>query len=405
MTVNLLKDSWRDFDSAELRFILLECIGKPGQYHGRDSNPNTFYLPLADSSWKIKLSFSDSKQIVAIEPGPAFDADQWGQVVEEIERTGPYKIGRDISFSSFRVTGSWRGKRSGVQILPPPADAPQAPMEKIAEHPFILEFPVKVSDLWQITNFRRMREHRQLTYLLNILLAGGTTLQPRRSRHLWATVLEPGTASDEVKWVQEFFFTNFGEAVRDELSSLTAETLEEVEPEIYYTTIGHDGRGLRVPSNLDDSICCYMQLSKLNREKFSRAAFWMHMARRQWNISLSASFASLVSAIESFTGRGDSHQFKCPTCGKTTQHEVPGATRRFKDFFDTYAPGIATAKRRNDMYSLRSGILHGSWLMEMDQGIHFGWAPPEQKEEDLTNELWGLTRIAICNWLKNPIPA
>ena len=69
------------------------------------------------------------------------------QVVEEIERTELYKIGRDCSFSSFRVTGSWRGKRSGVQILPPPPDAPQTSIE-IAEHPFILEFPVKVSDLW-----------------------------------------------------------------------------------------------------------------------------------------------------------------------------------------------------------------------------------------------------------------
>jgi len=89
MTTNLLQSGWSDLDPAELRFILLERIGKPGQYHGRDSNPNTFYLPLAGSSCRIKLTFSDSKQIVAIEPGPAFDAAQWNQVVEEIERSGP----------------------------------------------------------------------------------------------------------------------------------------------------------------------------------------------------------------------------------------------------------------------------------------------------------------------------
>lgn len=171
MTTGLLQSGWTDLDSAELRFILLERIGKPGQYDGRDSNPNTFYLPLAGSSCRIKLTFSDSKQIVAIEPGPAFDAAQWEQVVEEIERTGPHKVGRDCSFSSFRVAGSWRGKRSGVQILPPPADAPRAPSE-MAEHPFVLEYPVQVSALWPITNFRRMREHRQWTFLLNVLLAG-----------------------------------------------------------------------------------------------------------------------------------------------------------------------------------------------------------------------------------------
>jgi hypothetical protein len=69
MTTDLLQTGWTDFDSAELRFILLECIGKPGQYDGCDGNPNTFYLPLAGHSCRIKLTFSDSKQIVAFEPG------------------------------------------------------------------------------------------------------------------------------------------------------------------------------------------------------------------------------------------------------------------------------------------------------------------------------------------------
>jgi len=380
MTTNLLQRGWADLDPAELRFILLERIGKPGQYDGRDSNPNTFYLPLAGSSCRIKLTFSDSKQIVAIEPGPAFDAAQWEKVVADVECSGPIKVGRDCSFSSFRVAGSWRGKRSGIQILPPPADAPRAPSE-MAEHPFILEYPVKVSDLWPITNFRRMREHRQLTFLLNVLLAGSTTIQPRRSRNLWALVHEEGVVSGEAKWVQEFYFANFGEAVRDELSPPAAASLEEVDPETYYATVGHDGRGLRVPADLDDSICCYMRLSKANREKFGRAGFWMSMARGQWTVSFSASFASLAIAIESLGERS------------------LRPTVRFRNFIEQYAPGASLENRRNEMYALRSDILHGSGLMEMDQDAHFGWAPPEQKERDLMNELWGLTRVAMRNWL------
>src|SRR5438132_4119341 len=323
MTTDLLHSGWTNLDSAELRFILLERFGRPGQYDSRDSNPNTFYLPLAGSSCRIKLTFSDSKQIVAIEPGPAFDAAQWEQVVEEIERTGPYKVGRDCSFSSFRLAGSWRGKRSGVQILPPAADAPRAPVE-MAEHAFIVEYPVKASDLWPITNFRRMREHRQLTLLLNVLLAGRTTIQPRRPRHFWAIAHEEGAAVQGAKWVQECYFANFGEAVRDELSPPAAEALEEVDPETYYATVGHDGRGLRVPADLDDSICCYMRLSKTNREKFSRAGFWMDMASRQWTVSVSASFASLVIAIEALAER-------CTL----------GRTARFRSFLDRYARGAS----------------------------------------------------------------
>jgi hypothetical protein len=343
------------------------------------------------------------KKIIAIEPGPAFDRVEWDKVSEEIETSilkGPTKIGRDYSFNSFRVQGWWRGAHSGVQILPAPEDAPRAPVE-MAEHPFVLEFPIIQCDYWPITNHRRLRELRNLTLLLNILLAGRTSLQPRRPEHFWASVSWEGN-EPEIKWVQHFFFAKLGSAVVDELSPPVGEQLEEVEAEEYYEKVGHDGKGLRVPSDLDQSICCYKALSPKNRAKFDRAIFWMDMASRQWNISVSASFAALVSAIESLTERGDMHQFKCPTCGKPTQHEVPGATQRFKDFFDIYAPDATLAKRRYDMYSLRSGILHGGDLMQLDQDLAFGWDPPWWNERELHEELWSLTRIALRNWLKKP---
>ena len=78
MSANLLDGNWADIDSAELIFILYELTGKPGQYQDRINNQNTFYLPLGGSSCKIKLTFSEDKQVVAIEPGAAFDAIEWG---------------------------------------------------------------------------------------------------------------------------------------------------------------------------------------------------------------------------------------------------------------------------------------------------------------------------------------
>jgi hypothetical protein len=173
MAQNLFAPAWNDFDRGELMCILHERIGGPGQYDNRAANPYFFYLPLARSSCQVKMEFSDKKkEIVAIEPGPAFDSSKWAQVVADIEQSGSLRIGRDCSFNSFRVSGWWRGKRSGVQILPPPPGAPRAPVE-MAEHPFILEFPVVASDRWPITNYRRMREHRKMTQLLNILLVEG----------------------------------------------------------------------------------------------------------------------------------------------------------------------------------------------------------------------------------------
>jgi hypothetical protein len=117
-------------------------------------------------------------------------------------------------------------------------------------------------------------------------------------------------------------------------------------------------------------------------------------------ISVSAAFAAFVSVIEALTERGVAHQYNCPICGGHTQHEVPSTTRRFKDFIDAYAPGAGLASRRDEMYALRSGILHGSKLIEIDYALVFGWDPSWLNQREL---LWGLstiTRIALRNWLK-----
>ena len=147
MTRNLLKDEWKDLDSDELMLLLHERIGRPGQYDDASGSPNKFYLPFARSACRVALTFG-KKSIVAVEPGEAFDAAEWMKINKEIEESvlaGPLKKGREYSFSSFRVTGSWRGDRSGVQILPPPQNAPHASYE-MADHPFILEFPIRVTD-------------------------------------------------------------------------------------------------------------------------------------------------------------------------------------------------------------------------------------------------------------------
>ena len=400
MIDNLLADAWTNLDSTELRLLLRERIAGPGQYDGQSRS--RLYLPLADTACRLVLTYRD-RSIVRVERGPAFDAAEWDRIREEIETSilvGPLKVGREYSFSSFRVHSSWRGNRSGVQILQPPDDAPQSLFE-IAEHPFILEFPITACKLWPITNHRRLREHRKLTLFLNVLLAGRTSLQPRRSEHFWASV-RGDDGSTEIKWVQQFYFAQLGEVVIDQLSPFIGEPLEEIAPEEYYARVGHDGKGLRLPADLDDSLCLYFQLSPGNRAKLDRAAFWMDMASRQWTVSVSLSFASLVSAIESLTDRGTTHRVYCHDCKDFSQHEVPGATERFRAFFERYAPGVAMRSRRSEMYSFRSGILHGSELMQLDQDIAFGWDPPWWNERELHEELWALARIAIRNWLKNP---
>jgi hypothetical protein len=362
-------------------------MGGLGQYDDAMGDPNKFYLPLARSDCRIALSFH-KKKIVSVEEGPAFDPAEWRQMKQAITKSlfdGELRVGRDYSFSGFRVSGSWRGRRSGVQILPPPDDAPSAPY-KMADHPFILEFPVNASDFWPLTNYRRRREHRELTLLLNVLLTGHVNFQPHRAQHFWAAI-DPLAGNDpEIRWVKQFYFAPLGEVVIEELSPPSGGLLDEIEPDEYVAKIGHDGKDLRVPSDLDDLICRYQQLSDTNRSKFNRATFWMDQSVRVWTISLSSSFAALVTAVEALTDR----------------EPIPRATQIFHNFFETFAQGRSLKKRRKKMYELRSDILHGSDLMQLDQDRDFGHDPPGQNERGLSDELRGLTRLAMRNWLLNP---
>jgi hypothetical protein len=403
MEQNLLSEKWTQLDSFELRLLL--NIRIPGRGQTYDSEPNKLYLPLAGSDCRIGLTFRDSR-ILAIWPGPAFDPAEWETIRADIDASilnGPPRVGRNYSFSSYRVTGWWRGNGSGVQILPPPHAAPRAD-PPMADHPFILEFPIAETCFPVITDYRRLREHRRLTLLLGLLLRGRTTLQVRRSTWSWARV--PANAAGEIEWVEQFFDAPLdddplkNELVKDELSPPSKEQIEPIAPEEYYNQIGHDGGCLRIPSDLDETICRYLKLSPASRAKFDRAAFWIDAAHRQSSFSLSSSFASLVSAVEALTNQGTTHHVFCKKCNADRQHDMPGATENFRGFLEEYAPGDSLRSRRSQIYQLRSRIFHGDRLMLLDEDIAFGWDPPSWNERQLHWELWELARSAVRNWLK-----
>jgi hypothetical protein len=402
MAENLLEPTWTALDSHEIRLVIDAHFPGPGQYDGLRENPNIICVPLAGVECRLKLVFGDKddkKRIVSIEPGLAFDRAQWKTIRSEIEAlgSGPVKVGREFSFSGKRVLGSWRGARSGVQILPPTPDVPRA-TEEMADHPFVLEFPVMVHECLAVTEYRRRKLHRGLTGLLNVLLTARATV-PASWGKSWGIVQSDDGQGLVTRWVNLQFYAELGDRIIDSPSSLSGDKLQELAASEYYQWTGHDGTGLRVPVDLDKSICVYQRLSREDRERFDRAAFWVTMASRQWPISASLSFTALVSAVESLTGRGEQHRGPCSKCGETTVHEVPGATQRFRDFFEKYAPQVDLQSILSKQYGLRSDILHGSALMQMDEGTAFGWDPPSMKERDLHFPLATAAPEALRRWL------
>ena len=69
----------------------------------------------------------------------------------------------------------------------------------------------------------------------------------------------------------------------------SGEPLEVIDPDAYYKLRGLDGKGLRVPADLDEAICAYQKLGREHRERFDRALFWMDLASEQWTTSMSSS--------------------------------------------------------------------------------------------------------------------
>lgn len=393
---SLLAERWKQFDSNELQLLLGEQFDSHGQYDETRTGV-TYCLPSAGASCQIELDFSADGKLKNIRCGQAFDSAKWERIKTKIDHAiegGEIKIGRDYSFSSARVEGSWRGALSRVQILPPPDDAPRAP-SPIAEHPFILEFPFRTSDSGALTNRRRIQDHRKHTMLLNVLLNRGISFQSTRSAHFWANV--PDEEGFRGKWAQRFFPASVGLFIVDDLSTPASAALEVVAPEDYYSRADNDP--LRVPADLDESICRYRHVPAVERNKFELAIFWLDKARRLFDVAVSSSFIALVTAAESMTKRGVTHRSRCDECGCMITHDEPGATKNFKVFFETYAPD-STPSMRERMYRLRSGIAHGTQIMRLDQDIAYGWDPTEWSQTELHWDLWNLTRTALRNWLK-----
>ena len=83
MSLNLLRDSWKDIDSRELRLLLSEYYEGPGQYLDPSERPNELHLPRADSSARVVITFRKGR-INTIERGEAFDSDEWDLVEKGI---------------------------------------------------------------------------------------------------------------------------------------------------------------------------------------------------------------------------------------------------------------------------------------------------------------------------------
>ena len=253
VTGNLFLKTWENLDSNELRLLFNEKIGGAGQVNGGITEGAPFYLPMADDTCQIILKFKE-KKIHSITQGKAFDGKIWSEISKQIDdlvNGGQSKVGRQISFSTKPVDGYWRGSNSNIQICPPPQHAPM-PNELYAENPFVLEFPLKQCGIDRIDNYRLSREHRRYIRVLNVILLSHIQFLGMRQKKYWAQ-LWPQDGSKggiEHRWVQNAYFTDIGEVVRDDHSFCSEQHAKVFNSSEYYLPQTFHGDFLSVPDNL-----------------------------------------------------------------------------------------------------------------------------------------------------------
>lgn len=152
-----------------------------------------------------------------------------------------------------------------------------------------------------------------------------------------------------------------------------------------------------MPKSIQHCLDIFDALDTDNRQKILRASFWLDHSSQVWRLSKSASYQSLIQAVEVLIDI-PKKQPKCTECHRTLG---VGPTALFTTFLDKYSPASSTLEpARSELYNVRSSLSHGNALLHMDQGVVFNWYNPKPPHENLLiSNARLLCRRAIINWL------
>lgn len=362
---------------------------------------NSVLYPCTES-YVVKAR-TKNDQIISIEPGPGFSENTLVPLKDKIRTTLIESSGSiiraDILFSSKPVKGSFRITDGQLQIIPAPDHAPHPPM-MIADHPFILEFPIKCSSDGFVTNNRAMRRALELTWTLNALLRSAISRIGPRVRHLWGLALSDQIevpTQQNVKWVQEYYAIDNLPIQYADFSAPRPEQIRVIPHDEYYGSPFILSDDLVLPDSISQMIEKADRLDLDERRRFIRAVRWMYAAYPLHSHLISSCFVALVSAIEALMPDPD-RQDPCPTCQKDRS---PGPTRRFQDFVERYAPSPdPEEKNRKRLYKIRSALAHGRDLLRFDSAP-WDWSlnTTSATEREALDQLFRIVRAVIVNWL------
>lgn len=329
-------------------------------------------------------------------------------VKEALDTTNEIQIDSKIIFSPVIIENYFRYKNE-FQILPSPSNAPKIDRSYIdVSHPFTLEYSFfKSTNIW-INSFRSSKKHHEIILLLNSLLKYGIELIPNSQKQEWTIIMKENNIKCEYSYlgyqlneIDNRTKDSFGFTTTNEYEQFNLKNFQEYYSSNFYSC---NDFNKYLPSNFSGSLEKYYLLPIDKKEKFLNSSYWTQVASNVFNTSMSIAFSSLVTSIEVFLPDPKERCLKCnkpvsdeicPTCSQPSA----GPTKYFREFIDAHSPGI-DVKLRNELYNLRSSILHGGKLMTSDQK-YLGYQHNLESRNGINKWylLNGIIKLIQNNWL------
>ncbi len=386
-----------DVDQSEFEQLLLFHFN-----HSTGVSPREIhYLRAQQDGIALIARYDSNGELSSLDPGPALQDNDVIQLEEKVNRfllkSSAENIGQIVLFAHVPTTGHFRYK-DRFQILPLPAEAPRPPF-LLGDHPLLLQFAVSESEDFQTNSIRRSRIGREIELLCVALT---TTIWRSISsvvRHHWVVTSSDDPQNLKSEFLQEGYIYKSANGKLEKFSdtinipSLTLSATDE-----YYNRRGIAvDQVLDLPTDFTALLDRFYACSREDRDRFLRASYWFAHAQFVTNISRSASFTALVSAIEALMPPPDS-AMKCVTCNRSTGK---GPTAQFSDFVSHFAPDPMVSKSdRRKLYSLRSALSHGGSLLHSDRTNWMGGMTGKSIDEWEDHQaMWRIVRVTLVNWL------
>jgi hypothetical protein len=387
-------------EQAELEHVILGHFGR-----SESNDKHTTYHRDGSESW-LRIEYTKKHTIRSFTRSTNYpDSDL--QALRDLIHAGlvdgqETKVAQVICFSYNEVTGAAHGLIRGIdfQIMPLPKGNATVGMD-YGRHPFLLEVAYKTSTDHMIAWQRVRRSATIVSRFLNLLLATPIEMSPRSTDNAWVVDAQEKDGKLETKnrYMQLGYHATGLSIFADKFSDASGVSrISRVTADKYYSLRGITLGPLSLPQTFEESLEIASQLSDKSYNKLFIALTFLAMSDSVWPKSNSASYASLVAAIEALLP--EDRKERCKDCGQP----IYRISKKFRDFLTTHAAGQEKASERKALqdafYDLRSGLAHGSKVLQPDLEPWKFFDRRGAVEGELHRTLHSVVRIAMLNWLR-----